>query len=161
MTKAHFVKKARKDVNDEIKKGDSYWWWTFRCGGKYIKYVSKTPPKRQQLTQSEFTKNVYGIEDDLDSIKSADDIESGIESAVCAIEDLVSECQDRLDSMPEQLQESSSSGQLLQERIDSLQDWMDTLQSVDTEIDESLSNEEKDNRVQEIIEEIQSAMPGF
>ena len=35
MTRAHFVKKARKDHPEgDIKKGDSYWWWAFMVGGR-------------------------------------------------------------------------------------------------------------------------------
>jgi hypothetical protein len=52
MARAHFVKKARKAIpGTDIKKGDSYYWWKFRFGGKR---TSKTAPKASQLTQSEF-----------------------------------------------------------------------------------------------------------
>jgi len=63
MPKVHFVKKARK-ANKEagIKKGDSYYWWKFRNGGKR---TSKTRPKPSQLTQSEYLSTVYGMQEDI------------------------------------------------------------------------------------------------
>jgi len=52
MPRVHFVKHARKD-NDLVKKGESYYWWKFRFTGKCM---SKTPPRKSQLTESEYWK---------------------------------------------------------------------------------------------------------
>ena len=74
MTRAHFVKKARKDHPEgDIKKGDSYWWWAFMVGGRGgPKHYSKTQPKASQLTQSEYLGSIADIQDELNAL-GADD----------------------------------------------------------------------------------------
>jgi len=160
--RVHYVKKARKDYPDAgIKKGESYYWWKFRYGG--IRR-SKTPPTRQQLTQSEFLQQVYDIEDSIDDMEVCmevlfgdsneveQEMETRIQHIVDEIEQLRDECQEKLDNMPEQLQETSDAGILLQERIDALDNWIDEIESIDTSIDENLSEEELEERVEEILE---------
>lgn len=162
MTRAHFVKKARKDYpEDEIKKGDSYWYWSFAFGPKY---KSKTKPTRSQLTRSEFLSTLWAIEDDLDErfkeMSSSEDIENAIEELKSEIEQLRDETQGKLDNMPEQLQYADS-GQLLQERIEGLDSWISDLDSVDTNVDEDLKGDDKTDRIQEIIDEITSTSSGL
>jgi len=160
MPRVHFVKKAQKDYPAwGIKKGDSYYWWKFRHGGMRR---SKTRPTRQELTQSPFLTQVYDIEDCLMSFtihvgeKSIEEIreelEEFIEGIVSDINDLQSECEESLDNMPEQLQESSASGQILQERIEMLEDWVSNLESIDIDIDE----EDIEAKVEDILDEISS-----
>lgn len=165
MAQAHFINKARKAiynrgkmVKHEFKKGkhagtsamildrtvpadnkdfilinvgESYWYWQFMHGPKHI---SKDRPKQSQLTQSEFLSTVYGIEE---AMEEATHIERGdIDEWISELENLQDETQNKLDNMPEQLQESSSSGMLLQERIDNLESWISDLEGVDADIDE-------------------------
>ena len=157
--KVHFVKKARKDYpEDGIKKGESYYWWKPRYGG--IRR-SKTYPSRQELTQSEFLCRVYDIEDELSSIeidiegKNKEEIEQEIrdtlESIISEIEELRDECEDKLYNMPEQLQDTSEAGILLQERIDALEDWISELEAIDISIED---NDDIQERVEEILDEI-------
>jgi hypothetical protein len=130
--RVHHVKKARKD-NPAVKKGESYYWWKFRFGGKRY---SKTRPKRSQLTQSGFLSQLWDLEDNLPTEGiSAEDAESFAEE----LESLAAECEDSLYAMPDHLQDSSSSGELLQERIDYLSDW-----SLDIrDLDEEMSDEDR------------------
>jgi len=157
--KIHFVKKARKDYPEAgIKKGESYYWWKPRYGG--IRR-SKTYPSRQELTQSEFLCRVYDIEDELSSIeidiegKNKEEIEQEIrdtlESIISEIEELRDECEDKLYNMPEQLQDTSEAGILLQERIDALEDWISELENIDISIEDDDNIQE---RVEEILDEI-------
>lgn len=169
-----------------IKKGESYWHWTFMGG---ITHISKERPKQSQLTQSEFLSSVYQIEEAMQEASSI--TEDEVQEWISELESILDEVQDRLSSMPEQLQESSSSGQLLQERIDNLEQWIESLQSVDfNEINEeeaeadaksewdTMEEKEKEElvkeewiaiRKQEILDEkqsdidseIQSSSPGF
>lgn len=70
MARATFVKKARKDIpGTDIKAGESYYWWKFRFGGKHY---SKTPPRRSQLTQSDFLGQLYAIEDEIQGLVADD-----------------------------------------------------------------------------------------
>lgn len=128
MARAHFVKKARKDHPGGIKKGDSYWWWKFR-GWK--KQCSHTRPKQSQLTRSPFLSAYYAI---LERLEEAGDLgEDGAADIVGELEQLAEECEASLDNMPEHLQETSWSGELLQERIDNLNDWIGEIQGIDWE----------------------------
>jgi len=163
--KVHFVKKARKDYpEDGIKKGESYYWWKPRYGG--IRR-SKTYPSRQELTQSEFLCRVYDIEDELSSIeidiegKSKEEIEQEIRDAseciISEIEELRDECEDKLYNMPEQFQDTSGAGILLQERIDALEDWISELEAIDISIEDDDNIQE---RVEEILDEISECSYG-
>ncbi len=59
MPRVTHVRKAQKD-NPVCKKGESYYWWKFRHGGK--KY-SLTYPKQSQLTQSQYLSVIYDCSD--------------------------------------------------------------------------------------------------
>lgn len=153
MPKVNVVQKARKAIPSAgVEIGDKYFWWKFRYGGKR---VSKTYPKRSQLTNSGFLQSLYELEDNLSFDR--EDLEGSVESLVSDIENLRDECQDSLDNMPEQLQESS----VLQERIDSLDEWISDLEGVDLEVDEELTEEEKESRLDDIVSELEACSSGL
>lgn len=155
MTRLHFVKKARKK-NPAVKKGESYYWWQFRYGPKRY---SKEKPRRSQLTQSDFLSQLYELEDEIAEAapESPEDLESLRDEWVQRIEDLRDECQEKLDNMPEQLQESDS-GQLLQERIDALEEWSNAIGGIDVDYDE---DEAKKMFAEGKLEEIQQTSSGL
>lgn len=47
------------------------------------------------------------------------------------LEELREQCQDSLDSMPYHLQDTSTSGQLLQDRIELLDEWASGIECID------------------------------
>lgn len=152
MARVQTVKKARKARREYgIKKGDTYYWWKFRFG---TIHYSKTYPKRSQLTQSGFLSTFYELQDNLSFDR--DSLEGSVQNLTSEIEQLRDECQDSLDNMPEHLQEASSSGELLTERIDALEEWQNELEGIDLEVDEDLNKEEKEARIDEIIEELEA-----
>lgn len=133
MARVHFVKKARKaDKYSEIKRGDSYYWWKFRFGGKH---KSKTPPRRSQLTQSEFLGTMYDIEDRIAEIKTLEDAQSERDAIVDELRDLASEQEDKLSNMPDSLQYAPT-GEMLQNRADECNSFADELEGIDLEIEE-------------------------
>lgn len=134
MARAHYVKAARKARPEYgIKVGDPYWWWQFRnCGKSY----SATPPRRSQLTRSNFLSQMYDLEDGLSwEATSPEDLESTRDDIVQQLESLKDECQESLDNMPEHLQESSDSGQTLQQRIEGLENAISEYEGVDLSYD--------------------------
>jgi hypothetical protein len=139
MPRVHFVKKARKDVEGtEIKAGESYYWWAFRYGGKR---TSKTPPRQSQLTQSEFWGAVYGLQEreqpDFESLNdTVDEIKSELEQ-------LRDEQEEKKSNMPEGLQEGAT-GELLQNRYDSIESAIGDLENVDIPDEDTLVNEVRD-----------------
>lgn len=162
MPRVNFVKKARKDIpGTDIKKGDSYYWWKFRFGGKH---VSKTQPKPSQLTQSEFKSAMYDIEERISNLSasgtSIDELKTEIESIAEDIRSLGEEQTDKLSNMPEGLQQGST-GEMLQGRYDSCEDMAGQLDNIDTDVEEpgeDASEEDKaeyERRLQEIVDEAQ------
>lgn len=161
MARANFVAKARKD-NPVALKGESYWWWKFRYGGKQF---SKTRPERHQLTQSAFYSQLWQLEDDFEKriydVGTVEEFPELIESMSGDLETLMEECQESLDNMPEGLQESSASGELLAERIDSLDSWINELQNVDLSMDDITTEDEEEEALENIKEEILGLNPGI
>ena len=157
MAKVHFVKSSRKEYKDSftgetISVGESYYWWAFRFQPRK---VSKAPPKPSQLTQSEFWQTVYGIQEEIEDMVANDTMADQLDTVKGEIESLRDETDEKLGNMPDNLQNSQTS-ELLQSRVDSLQEWYDNLDGIDTDIEEGLSDEDKEKRYQEILEEIQS-----
>ena len=64
------------------------------------------------------------------------------------MEELRDTCQESFDNIPEQLQEGDS-GQILQERIENLDDVISNLENIDTEFSSELDESEKDGMSQE------------
>jgi uncharacterized protein YjbJ (UPF0337 family) len=133
MPRVTHVKKARKDVNEKIKKGDSYYWWKFRYGSKL---VSTTYPRPQQLTQSSFLITIYDLQDQQGDISATDtdELEGARDELRDAVQELLDTTQESFENIPESLQEAPS-GELLTERIDSLENWVQELDDFDTDIE--------------------------
>jgi len=162
MPKVIKIEKSRKDYPDfGIKKGDTYYKWSFNFGPTM---KSLTPPRRSQLTRSDFLGQLWDMEDGLEErfsgIETEDDFQSEIDSLIDEIQSLIDEQQERLDNMPEQLQETSSAGETIRERIEYLESWMSDLQSVDVSMDDGLTENERVDRLEEIRDEITSTSSG-
>ncbi len=125
MPRLHYVVKARKD-NPAVKAGESYYWWKFPYRGKQY---SATKPARSRLTQSDFLATIYDLEDTL--LDAYDEVD--LEDLVGQLEELRDQCQESLANMPDELQDTSDSGMMLQERIAGLEEWIGELIWVDWE----------------------------
>jgi len=167
MARSHFVKKARKDVaGTDIKAGDSYYWWQFKGGRKQC---SKTAPKASQLTQSAFWAPVYALQER--EQPSFDDLESEIDDIKSELQNIGSECESSLSNMPDSLQQGPT-GEMLQGRVDAMQDveseldginvpdidelrdeYRDTLDEDESDKFDKLSDEEKDERLVDLKQE--------
>ncbi len=149
MARVHFVKKARKaDKEQGIKRGDSYYWWKFRYGGK-IK--SMTRPKPQQLTQSSYQIALYDMSDIISGL-TVEDGEDGLQERLDSVKEMVEElkqgCEESLENIPEQLRDSSGAGCTLTERIDELDGWYNDLDCITIEGGD-------EEALQSVIEEIE------
>jgi hypothetical protein len=151
MPRVHHVKKARKaDKDSGIKKGESYYWWKFRYGGKR---KSKTYPRPQQLTQSGFLMAVYDIDDMKNCLQVSDEaneLQASLETIKEAVETLKEECEESFENIPDQLQDTGSAGILLTERIEALEEYYNELDNIDVDI--AVTDEDE---LQEIIDSIQ------
>lgn len=157
------------DEGDEIliAKGESYYWWQFKNSPKQF---SKTAPKQSQLTQSEFMSQLYALEEKIEefSCEDKDEFETFRDEVKDEMETLRDECQEKLDAMPEHLQDSSSSGELLSERIEAMDNWISEIENIECDYeeedlrqdvldekdeDEELDDDEIEERVKEKIQE--------
>lgn len=157
MARATFVKSARKAIKGTgIKKGDSYYWWKFRYGDKQ---VSKTPPRRSQLTQSDFLGQLYDLEDQLADLVADNylDDPSALKDDIQQIADdvraLGGEQADKLSNMPDSLQQGPT-GEMLQSRADGCDAWADELEAVDVEEADEKGEDETDEQYQERVREV-------
>lgn len=144
-----------EDISDELicHKGESYYWWQFAYGPKQF---SKERPDKRRLTRSEFQLGLYDIEDEINDINAdmeLSDIEERVDSIKDMIEELRDEQEDKKSNMPDQLQESET-GELLQERYDSLDQAYDEFSGLDFYWDES-SDETLEEFIENLISEIQ------
>lgn len=129
MPRVTHVKSAQKD-NPVCKKGESYYWWKFRYGGKRF---SLTRPKASQLTQSEYLSTLYGLQERIEewgSITNEDDLEMFKDEIRGELEELRDTTEESRENMPESLQESPT-GELLQERYDALDAAIDEIDGLD------------------------------
>lgn len=137
------------DENDEIliNIGESYWTWCF-YGGQPI--YSKTKPRQSQLTNNSFKQELYAIQESVEdfSPEDPDEVSEFVEELISNLEELRDTCQESFDNIPEQLQEGNS-GQILQERIENLDDVISNLENIDTEFSSELDESEKDGMSQE------------
>ncbi len=140
MPRVHRVEKARKAYpGTGIEKGDTYYYWTFRYGGKRR---SKTYPRASELTQSAFLSEVYSIGEEMADFSGMDgdskesfeewreDLRSAVEDWASRFRDAGEECQSNRDNMPEGLQEGDV-GTMLEERADRCEEIASELECVD------------------------------
>lgn len=144
MPRLHFVKKARKPIKDAgIKKGDSYYWWKFRFGGKR---VSKTQPRRSQLTQSDFLSSMYDFEDNFyESIKGVEDAED--ESVVDDFRSIADEVRAFGDEQADKASNMESAFPSGNPTIDLLNERQEACESIASEIEsacDSVDTEQDD-----------------
>lgn len=132
MPRVHTLKanKAYPDIG--IEKGDTYYKWSTRPGGrgKGIIHRSKTYPKPQQLTSSDFLIQMYDLQDRLNELSADETLGDERQSIADDIRSLGEEQQEKLDNMPEGLQQGSS-GETLQSRVDACEDWASEIEAVE------------------------------
>ncbi len=162
MPRVTYVKVARKD-NPVAKKGESYYWWKFNYGPKCF---SLTYPKRSQLTRSDFFSQMYDIADDViagfsetSEVGSSpgqriEDLQSAVNDAIEQVRTLGEEQTDKLDNMPDSLQEGST-GELLQSRYDECESMACELEGVDLDDYDEESDDSFDEWFDAKIDELQ------
>ena len=128
MARLNFVGKSRKAYPDEgIPKGSPYYWWKHNYAAKQRSF---TKPPRSRLTQSAFKGTLWDLEDEIALAVVTPNMEARWEDWKSRIEELRQDCEDSLERMPEHLQQTSPTGELLQERIDALEEWHSELDAI-------------------------------
>lgn len=137
-TKSGFRRDRSIPANDRdriiVEAGQTYYWWKFRYGGKVI---STTYPKPSQLTQSEFLQKVYGFNEriqEAEALENLEELESLRDEIIQEAEELRDEQEEKRNNMPEHLQDVGS-GEILQNRYDSLDEFINSLELLDFDED--------------------------
>lgn len=155
--------KARKDYvcstcEKPIPIGDYYYKFSLTRFQTLRPLCLGCKPTRSQMTSSEFLSTMYAIEDgDMQGVSIEaieDDAQSVIEGITGQLEELRDETEEKHDNMPESLYDSPV-GEILQSRVDSVEEMIGELEDIDTEIEDGLSEEEKQERYEEIQQAIQ------
>lgn len=173
MARTHVVEHCRKSPGNcgkcgvTIKKGEAYYWWAFRYGGKHIRCRLHSP-RQSDLTSSDKLSRAYaaseGVEDAVSALRQAvvpvtvgltsddpgTDPVPGVEALYQAVEDLkgsleeqASEAEDIASEYNEsadnieQTFSSSSTADECREKAETLEGWSGTLQGVEVESEAS------------------------
>ena len=137
-----------------------YWKLEIRYQSTKIR-AYEYPFSRSDTTTSDYLSTLWDMIDTFDRRITGCTIPSEFESIrddlVSELEDLRDETQDRLDNMPESLQYSPT-GELLQERIDRLEDAISDLEDIDDFEDADPEDFEDDRDDYDSDEEFQDAL---
>jgi hypothetical protein len=137
-----FQRKARKDYpQNQIAKGDSYYYWKIKSAYGGTVYRSKTYPRPSQLNHG-FSGLLGDLQQDLAAVN---DLE-GLASFAEEVRALGEEQDEKFNNMPEGLQQGST-GELLEERRDQCSEWADAIEEAANELEQEL--EELDARIAE------------
>lgn len=135
MARVTFVKKARKAIKSAgIAKGQSYYWWKFRFGGKR---VSKTPPRRSQLTQSSKKAALFDAEDAV--VEAIANVRAG-RWGLSDLRDTLEQCAEDVRGVAEEYRDSASNMESAfpngSPKIDELNERADEVEETANELDQ-------------------------
>lgn len=125
-------RKARKDYPcDGIAKGDMYYYCQFKTGPRSSRVIrQKEPIKRWQTTTSDYFATLWQLQDGFNGTDAEE-----CNEAAQTLRELAEQCEERLEAMPEGLQEGDT-GQTLQKRANACNDAADELENIASEWDD-------------------------
>lgn len=141
MPRVHHITAAKDYPRFGIKKGDKHYKWKIKQTYGGIEYRSLTYPRRSQLTSSEYLSQQYDFED---AIQEASDPEE-FRSIASDVENLGSEQEEKLNNMPEGLQQGHT-GELLEERRQACEDWASAINDAADELETKLNELEEEEK---------------
>lgn len=131
-----------------IKPGEEYYKHSFNFSNHTMVRCIDHPFKPSDLTQSEYLKTIYQIQEnnniDASEFDTVEDIIEVRDEIQSELESLRDETQDKLDNMPDSLRDSPN-GELLQERIDNLDNAISELSDIDDSLDNEPDREDYDD----------------
>lgn len=141
MARIKHVKAAKDYPAQGIAKGEMYYYTKIKTGPRSSRVMrSKTPFKRSQLTQSEYLSQLYDWEDSKAEIGSMEDAQQFADD----IRALGEEQQEKLDNMPEGLQQGST-GEMLTERAEACESAAAEIEEIISEWEDAKSTWESEN----------------
>lgn len=139
MSRVHHVKAAAKDYPQAgIKKGEPYYWWK---NYRQSKQRSKERPKPSQVASSDYARSVLSLVEGLEAWGKDPWTADDRDSLVSELEQIRDEEQDKLDNLPEGLQQGDT-GMMLEQRVSDLDEWISELESLEFAEDNDYGEEE-------------------
>lgn len=134
MPKVH-KRVARKDYPKfGIVKGQSHYQWTLKTGPRSSQeFRQASPPRRSQLTSSEYLGTLYGLCDRIEEAEDAD----ALRDLAQELRELGEEQDAKFENMPEGLQQGDT-GQTLESRASACSEAADEIESAADELGEAL-----------------------
>lgn len=147
----------------QAKAGEIYYWWRTRMKGAKsgVTRCSMTRPKPSQLTMSDFWTLVFSLQESMAGpFETSEDLEYTRNDWAQQARDIGQEQQDKLDNMPQQLQDGDT-GQMLQDRVQACEDWADEIEAVDIPSEDDFDNEDDfQNALADALAEIENITVG-
>ncbi len=135
MPKVHQCKASKDYPQHGIRKGDTYYHWAFFRGRKQM---SKTPPRRSQITASPTLSAAYvaheSFEDSLSDAKCVEDVATACEDAVSAFDEVLSDYQESISNLEQAFQNGCPALEEKQEQHDSVETFKEELDNAHTEL---------------------------
>lgn len=159
MAKIVTVKKSRKEhicggCGKVIPVGSPYQWISFNYGGTKVR-CNKCGFKPYETTSNPYFssvgKIVYDFDKSLEDLSSLEEAETLRDETVNELESLKEEQEYNMENLPEQFQYTGP-GEIIQERIDALDNAIDSLDSIDFDLEEEKS-EDIDEKIDKVKEE--------
>lgn len=124
----------------KIEAGEEYFSWAFFRQAKQVR-CKLHPPRRSELTQTNMSQAYAAVESVEDTIAKAREKKASVEDIKSALDDAASEVegakdayQESYDNLPENFQ-NADQGNEMQEKIDALDAFHDTLEGASSDID--------------------------
>ena len=150
MPKVQKINKAGKDYPEfGIKKGETHYVWSIKLQRGGIVRRSKTYPRQSQLTMSDYKVQAHQLNERIEDFDTdvAADVEAFRDEIVEDATALRDEQQEKLDAMPEGLQQGPT-GEQIQERIDALEAFIDELENLEfPEFEQEDDHEDEEGNV--------------
>ena len=127
------IKVHTDDRGREILPGETYYRWYPRRAGRKGR-ISKTVPTRKDLTESAFLHWLYDFEDGLRDRLAGAELSEELETIAGEMQGELDDIEDSISRMPEHFHDGGNpAADLLIERRELLEEWMSTVEGIDTE----------------------------
>lgn len=134
MPKVHVQKAAKDYPQYDIKKGDTYYSWSFYKGPKMM---SKTRPRPSQLTNSKMGMAyaaAEALEDAIEAASCPGDITEALDNAASEIREVADEYQESADNIRDTFSESPTADDC-EEKAEGLNEWADDIDSAKDDVE--------------------------
>ena len=153
MPKVHTAKAGKDYPSHDIKKGDTYYHWSFFRGPKMM---SKTMPKRSQTTGSAKLSNILAVEESLQAALSEatcpEDVIAALDAAISDGQSSIDEYDEAISNLEDGFPNGCPAKDETEEARDNIQSWLDELENAKSEVEHLNTSDylDEEERMEEI-----------